>query len=301
MPAIPDAIAIALRELLVEAREHSGLTMDDLAARAGVDRTYVGRLEAGRRQPTLAVAIALAAALGRPLSEFLTDAEAKAEREAGTSGGDSETRRARSVDAALIEATADFTVATGLGPAVIVQAIQDTYTILDTLDNQLARAGAPPFSQLVELANLSSMVGNIVGGAIAKHSGELFERSGPHKYQDLRSTSGRHHVEIKTALESNRPKGHLAKAGYYLTFRYVLCNARGDYERGKDQRGTVVYIWEVRFGWLEEEDFSISNTDGDSGKTAVVKIQVFQGMERLYFDPDRCPYVRLDGPWGYAS
>jgi hypothetical protein len=142
------------------------------------------------------------------------------------------------------------------------------------------------------------MIGNIVGGAIARHSGGLYERSGPHKYQDLRSTADGEHVEIKTALESNRPKGHLSKAGYYLTFRYVLGDHDGSYARGKDTRGEVVSIWEVRFGYLRTSDFDESNTPGDSGKTAVVKTEVLKAMERVYFAPEYFPMARVDGPWG---
>jgi hypothetical protein len=62
-----------------------------------------------------------------------------------------------------------------------------------------------------------------------------------------------------------------------------------------------VYVWEVRFGYLDEADFDESNTPGDSGKTAVVKTEILKRMERLYFDPDYFPYAKLDGPWGSAA
>ena len=63
----------------------------------------------------------------------------------------------------------------------------------------------------------------------------------------------------------------------------------------------MVYIWEVRFGYLHESDFDESNTPGDSGKTAVVKNEVLKGMERIYFCPDYFPYANLNGPWGVAA
>ncbi len=275
--------------------------METLATRAGVDRTYIGRLEAGERQPTIDVAAALAEAMGLSLSDLLLRAERIAQGDVPAAGPDLElvpAPAARLANRDCIESDQMLREATGLNAEMIVAALDDAYHTLDLLDRQLIENGALPFAKLVELANLSSMIGNIVGGAIARHSTGLYERSGPHKYQDLRSAAGREHIEIKTALESNKPKGHLSKAGYYLTFRYVLGDPDGSFTPGRDNRGDVVHFWEVRFGHLTEADFDESNTPGDSGKTAVVKTDVLRAMERIYFDPAYFPMVRIDGPWG---
>jgi transcriptional regulator with XRE-family HTH domain len=305
VPERAQVINEAVLRLLKEARKEQGLSMGALASRASVNRTYVSRLEAGVRQPTVVVAAALADALDLSLSDLILRAERIADGDDASEGGrELELVPApprREVDRRALGEDSSLQQATGLTAEVIAASIEDTYHTLDLLDRQLRENGAPPFAELVELANLSSMIGNIVGGAIARHSGSRYERSGPHKYQDLRSTEGGEHVEIKTALETNKPKGHLSKAGYYLTFRYVLCGEGGGYRIGKDNRGQVVYVWEVRFGWLNEEDFDESNTAGDSGKTAVVKTAVFRAMERVYFDSTRFPYAKLDGPWGYSS
>lgn len=283
--------------LLAEARKQTGLTMDQLAERAGVHRTYVGLLERGERQPTLVALTALADALELSLPHVL----AEAEREVGDADEGQEVELVPAPDIRLakrdcVEADEQLRSLTGVDAEAILAGIDDAYHTLDLMDEQLRQNGAQPFAQLVELANLSSMLGNLVGAGIAKHSGGLYERSGPHKYQDLRSTTGGNHVEIKTALESNRPKGHLSKAGIYLTFRYVLGEHDGSYTRG--ERGDTIYVWEVRVGELTEADFDESNTPGDSGKTAVLKNEVFKAMERVYFDPACFPYARLDGDWG---
>jgi transcriptional regulator with XRE-family HTH domain len=275
--------------------------MDALAKRAGVDRTYISRLEAGERQPTIDVAVALAEAMDLALSDLLSHAEALAEDSGHSLDVDFEivgTPKRRLANRDSLEEDRVLLGATGLSGETIAAAIDDAYRTLDLLDRQLINSGAAPFSRLVELANLSSMIGNILGGAIARHTPDLYERSGPHKYQDLRSVTGGEHIEIKTALESNKPKGHLSKAGYYLTFRYVLGGADGTFVPGRDNRGEVVHVWEVRFGYLSEADFDESNTPGDSGKTAVVKTEVLKSMERIYFDPAFFPMARLDGPWG---
>lgn len=278
--------------------------MEALADRAGVDRTYVSRLESEQRQPTIVAAVALADALGLSLSDLLLRAERIVAGDDASKGGANvelvPAAPPRLADRSCIEADADLRSSTGLTGEVIAAAIDDAYHTLDLLDRQLQESGVQPFAKLVELNNLSSMLGNILGGAIARHSGGLYERSGPHKYQDLRSTTDGEHIEIKMALESNKPKGHLSKAGHYLTFRYVLAHQGGSYVRGTDNRGEVVYVWEVRFGYLNESDFDESNTEGDSGKTAVIQNEVLKKMERVFFCPDFFPYAarNLHGPWG---
>lgn len=53
----------AFGAVLTNLRGTRGLTQEALAHEAGVDRTFVGLLETGKRQPTLSVIFALAGAL----------------------------------------------------------------------------------------------------------------------------------------------------------------------------------------------------------------------------------------------
>ncbi|XZH99036.1 hypothetical protein ACSXEK_04485 [Clostridium perfringens] len=174
---------------------------------------------------------------------------------------------------------------------MIINSIKHCYSTLDLIDSHLINNGSLPLSQLVELANLSSIVGNLLGEGFAKNSDGIYTRNKPHTYPDLiytNETNGG--IEIKVALESNKPKGHLAKEGYYLTYRYVLTNRLGSFTKGKDNRGDTVTIWEIKFGYLTLDDFSISNTAGDSGKTAVIKTDSLNKMKLLYFDDKCVPY-----------
>lgn len=59
----PKSFAVRLREL----RESEGLSVQQLAQRAGLSRDFVHRLERGEREPSLDAAKRLAAALGRGL------------------------------------------------------------------------------------------------------------------------------------------------------------------------------------------------------------------------------------------
>jgi transcriptional regulator with XRE-family HTH domain len=60
-------VARNLRRLRVE----RNLSQEALAADAGIDRTYVSRLERGLENPTVAMLEQLAEALGAPIAEFL--------------------------------------------------------------------------------------------------------------------------------------------------------------------------------------------------------------------------------------
>jgi hypothetical protein len=182
----------------------------------------------------------------------------------------------------------------GLSHEAISSAIKDTYNLLDRIDETLADADVFPLSQMVELANLSSMIGNLFGSAIAHHSNGLYRRNGPHKYPDLLSDNPSLYpnIEIKMALENNKPKGHLAKPGQYITCRYVLCADDGSFNFDKANRGTTPYIWELRCGYLSADHFNISNTEGDSGKTAVVNAEGMKALKVIYADLDRAPLAR---------
>lgn len=180
---------------------------------------------------------------------------------------------------------------TGLNSDCLLRTINSCYRTLDHIDSQLIAQGIPPIANLVELANLSSMVGNILGAGLAVNSGGAYIRNRPHAYPDLiPAIAGGRELELKMALETNRPKGHLPKAGNYMTIRYVLGNSHGSFTPGKEFRGDTVWIWEVKIGYLSIDDFSISNTDGDSGKTAVITSTAHNNMSLVYFAPEFLPY-----------
>lgn len=179
----------------------------------------------------------------------------------------------------------------GLTRPMLMRGMQFTYDVLDKLDEKLLESGLSRFSGLIELANLSSSIGNLLAAGIIKASNGVFQKAGPHKYQDLRATDKDPHaenIEIKMALEGNGPKGHLAKEGYYLACRYVLGDEKSICNRGS--RGDVVWFWELRFGKLDIEDFNLSNTAGDSGKTAVVNSKGMRKLAVVYLDQEKCPY-----------
>lgn len=278
--------------LIKQFRVQTGLTIEQLADLAGVHRTTIGLIERGERSPTLAVAQQISNALGVPLHELILEAGSVA------SGKMSvpelvELHQARTPNASELRNVDQFTRLTGLSGNALLDAINSCYQTLDVIDEQLQEKDALPIAQLVELANLSSMVGNMLGGGLADHSGGLYKRNKPHTYPDLLPVGhGAVNLELKVALETNKPKGHLPKAGTYITFRYVLADKLGEYLKGKTTRGDTVWIWEVKVGVLTEDDFSISNTAGDSGKTAVIKTDVFNRMPLAYYKPHLLPYRR---------
>lgn len=178
----------------------------------------------------------------------------------------------------------------GLPANALDEAVTFVYDTLDAIDDALLKRGSERLADMVELANLSSMIGNLLRTGVAKASDGTFHANGPHKHPDLlHSKNSSRNVEIKVALEDNQPKGHLAKPGWHLTCHYVLCSPDGSFRCGVENRGCVPWIWLLRFGYLEESHFNISNTEGDSGKTAVVNAEGMKRLEPVYFDPNLCP------------
>ena len=280
-----------LLNLLKALRIDQQLTLEQLADKASVHRTTIGLLEKGERTPSVGIAAQISDALGIPLSDLLQKAEQVV---AGYITEDEAfvEEKARVILQECLRNKNELQNFTGLTANALSDAIQACYHTLDMIDGQLVSRGSPPIGKLVELANLSSMVGNLVGGAIAECSGGLYRRNKPHHYPDLLPlTTNAKNLELKMALETNRPKGHLPKPGHYITFRYVLGDKLGNYTRGKETRGDTVWIWEVKVGTISEADFDISNTDGDSGKTAVIKTTVFNAMKLVYFDKRYCPHT----------
>ena len=281
-------IVTSLMEVITEYRKAQGLTYEKLADKEGVHRTTIGLLERNERSPTLQVVLQLASALGVELSETLSRAEAMASGNAPRTMAAVKERIVQRQHFHHERILAEFT---GLNADCVKNAIQGSYQVLDSIDFQLAAHNTPPIAKLVELANISSMIGNLVGGQIATCSNGLYKRNRPHTYPDLLAVAPHDlNIEIKIALDTNMPKGHLPKAGTYMTLRYVLCDKKGQYIRGKENRGDTAFVWEGRVGRLAIADFAISNTAGDSGKTAVIRTASFKAMSVFYFVPEFLPY-----------
>lgn len=284
-----ERIAKALVDLIAEERRIQGLTYEQLADRAGIHRTTIALWERQERNPTLQLALQLASALNMPLSWLLARAEAACDSKQSASAAS-----ARRLKAECFRNEAKLRELTGFTHQVIRGAIEDCYQTLDLIDLELGQRGSPPVSQLVELANLSSMIGNLLSAGLVQHSGGTYARNAPHTFPDLvAKVAGRSGIEVKTALETNKPKGHLPKPGIHLTFRYVLGDREGKFIRGKEHRGKTAFIWEVKAGRLTPADYDLSNTAGDSGKTAVVKTSVLNKMTLVFFDPLLLPYASL--------
>jgi transcriptional regulator with XRE-family HTH domain len=62
-------------------RDEQGVSQEDLAEAARLDRTFISMLERGRQRATLETALALAQALGLSLSELAREIEAEQQAE----------------------------------------------------------------------------------------------------------------------------------------------------------------------------------------------------------------------------
>jgi transcriptional regulator with XRE-family HTH domain len=76
----PDPLLAALGEELRALREARGLSQEALGLATGVHRNYIGGIERGERQPTVAVLARLADGLGVRASTALASAETRVGR-----------------------------------------------------------------------------------------------------------------------------------------------------------------------------------------------------------------------------
>jgi transcriptional regulator with XRE-family HTH domain len=74
------AIRTDLGKAIRELREARGLTLDALAAEAGMHTTYLSRIERAHSSPTWEKVSSLAEALNVPIAEIATAAEAQAKK-----------------------------------------------------------------------------------------------------------------------------------------------------------------------------------------------------------------------------
>ncbi|MBK1672743.1 hypothetical protein CKO35_05400 [Ectothiorhodospira shaposhnikovii] len=70
-------VGIIFGDVLRRYRSERNLSQEELAHRAGVDRTFISRLERGIRQPTITTLLGLGAALGVPAAELVKATEAE--------------------------------------------------------------------------------------------------------------------------------------------------------------------------------------------------------------------------------
>jgi len=282
-----EQVTQALIEVIATERRQQGLTYEQLADRAGTHRTTIALWERQERTPTVQLALQMAAALNVPLSRLLARAEAISDPKRSV-----QAPNARRLRSDCFRNEARLRKITSLTHQSIRGAIEGCYQTLDLIDSELAQRGSPPVSQLVVLANLSSMIGNLLAAGLVEHSNGAYSRNAPHTCPDLLpNVAGQAGIEVKTALETNKPKGHLPKSGVHATFRYVLCDREGRFVRGKANRGNTAFVWEVKVGRLRPSNYDLSNTVGDSGKTAVIKTAVLKAMTLVFFDPALLPHA----------
>lgn len=288
-----NAVSEIVAQLVTDARREEGLSRDELADRAGLHPAYVGLLERGARQPTLAAAASMAEALGLSLSALL----AAAEREAGN-GGVPEVElvpvpRTREVPRAHLGAGARLAGATELTPTMVARAVEFAYRRLDLIDVQMRSAGSRALGSLIDTVDLTATLADLLSAGLARTSnGRYVQNRRDHAPDLLPLHQGLPELELKAALETTLPPRGARGAGFYLIFRYVLTERDGSFRRGKESRGDTMTVWEVRFGELGEKDFR----SGPRGSARLTR-EALEGMELVYYDPRLLPYAKATGSY----
>ena len=75
LPVVSEHLSKAFGLAVRRRREENGLSQENLAAQAGIHRTYVSSIERGKVRLGLDIAQKVAAGLGVPLHELIKDVE----------------------------------------------------------------------------------------------------------------------------------------------------------------------------------------------------------------------------------
>lgn len=170
---------------------------------------------------------------------------------------------------------------TDLKNTTIFDSVNFALKKINDINKAIKKDGGGTLFENVELANISSMLGNFIALGVEKNSRE-YRKNIPHTFPDLLNKKSKEkNIEIKVSHGKNLPKGHLPKEGFYLITRYSLINNKNIISREDSEK---IGIYEIRIGYLKVSDFNISSTENDSGKTASIKTDSLENMELIYHD-----------------
>jgi len=269
-----DEFKSELGNRIKDLRELDERTLEEVADAADIHRTTLGKIERGEREPSLSNAMGIADALNITITE-LTNPESF-----------------RTANRDYLIEEADVYKEVPIDGSAILNGVEEIYENLDTIDFALSRRGLDPLAeQFDEYAALSTVIGEFFASGVSGASDGLYDVNAGN-FPDLISSgkqSGVPGIEVKMAMEDNSPKGHIAKPGMYVVVRYILGGRDKSYD--PDERKDTPWIWEVRMGEMEEEQFNESDTEGDSGKTATFTADALWDFDVLYLDPDLIPYT----------
>lgn len=174
---------VALGEIIRHYRMVAGLSQEEMAAQCGLHRTYIGGIERGERNVGVRNLIHIAKILQLHPSQLLMPIDAAV-------------TTSRQVDNAML-LDANVLAELGLSMGVIQQAIEHVYQVLDAIDQTLIQNNQPRLSRLVELANLSAIIGNLFRAGFVNASNGAYVANAPHSYPDLVASAGHNNgIEI---------------------------------------------------------------------------------------------------------
>jgi transcriptional regulator with XRE-family HTH domain len=153
-------------------REALGLSQEELAAKAGLDRTYVSQLERGLKSPTLTSLEKLAACLGIEPETLVR------ERRAPNGPRIPEDYTVRHVEHIVVARGRDRITVPSLSLTSSINAAHEMIDDMYSVELDIA--------QTLGMRNLSAFIGELVAAAILKTTDQLFQKN-PHQdgYPDL--------------------------------------------------------------------------------------------------------------------
>ena len=168
-------LTAAFAVLLRRNREARGLSQDELAAGAGLDRTYISQLERGLKSPTLQTLEKLCRCLNVPAAALVSDAEVPAEARVAVA----KDYVLSGVDHVRVRREVGPTASVPAG--LLLQGVEVAHELIDQM-----YAFDLDIAAVLGMRNLSGFIGELLAAAVERAGGDLF-RANPHQdgYPDL--------------------------------------------------------------------------------------------------------------------
>ncbi len=144
-----NSLLIAIGRTICDLRKTQGISQEELADIAQLDRSYVGSVERGERNITIQTLQKFAEALGSSVTALVAPLQNPRISYPKNFHDDSVLQEA------------------GITKQIIKDGLDYVYAVIDALDATLLANNADPMAETVELAGFSSLIGDLLASGIA--------------------------------------------------------------------------------------------------------------------------------------
>jgi len=287
-----DDIRAVFGERVRELRHAAGLSQEQLADRSGLHRTYVGSVERGERNISLRNIQRLAVALGAGLDGFfgglqVTSRGSRSAKDKRSNGDDREALASTPLPVRPNGFNPNADLPYACTTEHIQEAMDDFIEFLGLINAQLYSRGIDRIETIMMAANFSSMVGEFVKTAIARHCPGLARNRYHNGHPDLvpdglfPGNSVQHAsegIEVKASRNDSGWQGHNPEDTWLMVFVFDSNCQRDAYD---PEASAYPFRFKRALGArLTKSDWSFSGRSARSRRTITASV-VASGYQKM--------------------